>query len=361
MAEGSSLAGYLRRAAVVLFVSVTVVLGWTGFQLWDAWRDVGRVDFDPEASRTALEAAPREHTSTTLVLPPAAGNAAGDVVGEVASPFVEDLTVSLIIGSDQRSTAELSRRADVIMLFILPPGDRDPILLSIPRDLYIANPCTGGLSRANANLNGCGDLANGPEQLAIAVEDFTGLTVDHFLLLDFGGFQKVIEVAGGVEICVEYRVRDIKTGLALPAGCSTASGTQALAWVRSRRTEEFVDGTWRRMPGVNDLVRNQRQQDVLLEGFGFLGHFGDIRALTSVVSYLADAFVIDDGISLHDAISLAWSLRNLDLENVTRPVIPTEYGSTPEGASVLRPTESFEETIRAVYPDADVLFGGAAS
>ena len=45
----------------------------------------------------------------------------------------------------------------------------------------------------------------------MAVEDFTGVEIDHFAVFDFEGFKAIIDRVGGVEICVEYAVRDSHT------------------------------------------------------------------------------------------------------------------------------------------------------
>jgi hypothetical protein len=209
----SRVSGYLRRGAVVIGIAVIVVLGWTGYRLWRAWAGVERVAFDPGSARVALEG-----TEDRLNYQPIPGDDLGDDTGPIiegelaqeADAYARALLRSsneaveafLIVGSDQRAEIGVSRRADVILLFIIPAGDGNPILVSIPRDLYLPNPCTGTMSRVNANLNGCGDFANGPEQLAVAVEDFTGIEIDNFVVFDFDGFRAIIDRVGGVEVCV---------------------------------------------------------------------------------------------------------------------------------------------------------------
>ena len=89
-----------------------------------------------------------------------------------------------------------SSRADVIVLLLLPADGSDPVMVSIPRDLYLPNPCTGGYTRVNATLNGCGEAATGPELLSVAVEDFTGVQIDHFAVFDFEGFQAISRPGG---------------------------------------------------------------------------------------------------------------------------------------------------------------------
>jgi len=354
--------GYLRRAIIVVGVGVIAVIGWTGYQLWSAWHNVERVPFDVESARDNL-------TTTTIAgLPeddPDSPIIEGDLVDDPgvagATAFIpnESLNAFLVIGSDQREEAGPSRRADVILLFLLPADGGNPVLMSIPRDLYIANPCTGAKSRINANLNGCGDQATGPEQLAIAVEDFTGIPIDHFAVFDFEGFKNIIDRVGGVEICVQNPVMDTKVTpvpLDLSAGCSIAGGDQALAWMRSRHTQQFVNGSWSTVPGVNDLTRNQRQQDLIIQALTRLEDFNSITELTNLVEDVSDEFTIDSGLGLGEAIAFAWDLRSLDLSTVVRPVIPVANYEAPGGAFVLIPTSSFRDVLVEADPGAASMF-----
>lgn len=364
---------WLLRVVIVV-VSVTVVwAGWHAFKLWRAWQNVERVEFNVAEARQAIGDPANPFLGTEMaddepeVQPPEVEVDEIEVVDPdttaPTSPRVEPdaLQAFLVIGSDQRPQTGPSSRADVIVLFLVPADDADPIMVSIPRDLYLPNPCTGGMSRINANLNGCGDLATGPELLAVAVEDFTGIEIDHFAVFDFEGFKQVIDRVGGVEICVDYQVRDLHTEphLDLPAGCTLAGGEQTLAWVRSRKTQELVDGVWRTMPGVSDLERNQRQQELLLEALSRLKGFRSVTEFSALVEDLSDAFAIDEGLSLTDAIGIAWDLRDLEPSRISRPTIPVSYYVTSDGAYVLLPTSSFAEMLGEVYPAVtEILAGG---
>ena len=189
--------------------------------------------------------------------------------------------------------------------------------------------------------------------LTVAIEDYTGIEVDHFALFDFDGFETIIDGIGGVEICVDYRVKDSKSGLDLPAGCTTAGGDQALAWVRSRATLELVDGQWRVMPGVSDLVRNERQQDVILQVFSNVKNFDSPSELTRKVRTLADAFTLSNSIGIGEAVDLAWDLRSLDLNAVHRMTIPVTFYVNEREDQVLLPTVSFQDLILDIYPDVE--------
>jgi anionic cell wall polymer biosynthesis LytR-Cps2A-Psr (LCP) family protein len=126
------------------------------------------------------------------------------------------------------------------------------------------------------------------------------------------------------------------------------------------------NGAWVTMPGVNDLARNQRQQDMLIQALRKLKEYRNLTEFAGVVETLAGTFSIDDDLSLFGAIGLAWSQRDLDPSSILRPVIPTRFYTTEAGAIVLIPTETFHDVLASVYPDVDGLLaegadGGTAS
>ena len=372
MAIDPRIRSYVLRGALVVFATVFIWAGWTGFRVWRAWSNVERVEFETGDAREGLEAADNPYRMGVLTIPPTTddepadapitggevASGEGEVGGEIVADEivdVENLQSFLVIGSDQREETFKSRRADVILLVMIPGGNADPIMVSIPRDLYITNPCTGGLSRVNANLNGCGAIATGPEQLAVAVEDFTGVPVDHFAVFTFDGFEQIVERVGGVEICLENPVRDLKVkpvALDLPAGCNMAGPEQALSWVRSRKTQELVDGRWRTVAGVSDLERNARQQDLLVQALRRLKGFSDIGEFSGLVEDLTDAFAIDEGLGLGKAISTAWDLRGIDPDSIVRLKIPVRNFVNAGGEFVLLPDSSFAEVLTEAYPAA---------
>ncbi|HHC08597.1 MAG TPA: hypothetical protein ENK55_07755 [Actinobacteria bacterium] len=333
--------------ALVRVVAVTLLVGFgflafTGAQLLRSWQQVDRDVVDVDAAETILP--------LPSGLPDLAAADTGDSEDvarfSTAVPHTGDGYRSfLVVGGDAVAGA-----ADVIILTVLPDGGDPPFMVSLPRDLYVPNRCTGGYTRINATIHGC-DAINGPTLLALTVEDFTGLEVHHLVRFDFDGFKRIIDAVGGVEICVEYPVRDRKSGLDLPAGCTIADGEQALAWVRSRHTLQYVDGRWRRMPGAGDLMRNQHQQEVILELLSELKDFSSPDELTRAVAAVSDAFTLDDDLGLAEAIALAWSLRDLDPSEVRRLEIPVRLTSNSKGQSILVPTAPFSDVLAEAYPE----------
>jgi len=348
-----------KRFALRVAVGALVLLGAftaiTGAQILDSWNSVEREEFALADAKAILAGDDTTTTSTSANASTTTTTAA--VVAEDASTTTivpqnadEPYRTFLMIGGDEDSGA-----SDVILYVVMPTNGTDPFMMSFPRDLYVDNPCTGGKTRINALSHGCRDKGiNGGTLLSVQISEMTGIDVDHFAEFTFDGFVDIIDAVGGVEICVgDYAVRDLPNAhLELPAGCTDATGTQALSWVRSRHTQILKDGTWRSMPGTGDLMRNTHQQDVIFELASELQAFESPKQLTQTVASVADAFTLSDTLSLTDAISLAWSLRGIDVEEINRVVIPVKLSRSPANQSILIATAPIKEVIAEVYGDS---------
>ena len=330
----------LKRGLATALLVIAGYALFNGVQIWNSWRNVDRLSLNIAAASELLPL-PEEGIDVSGLSEGAANSVA-------ALPAAEgDFLSLLIVGSDL--SGEL---ADVIILTIIPANGDDPVMVSIPRDLYLNNPCTNTLDKINATLEGCIEKGiSGPALVALAIRQFTGIDIDHFALFDFEGFEEIVDQVGGVEICVENPVRDARAELELPAGCTTATGAQALAWVRSRRTQELVDGRWQTMQGVNDLTRNQRQQDVIIQVFAELTQLDSFEDLTRTVAGLTDAFTIDDDLGMGDALGLLWGMRGIDLDDLERIEIPVADELTANDGMVLVPVVPFDQVLAEVFPD----------
>jgi LCP family protein required for cell wall assembly len=266
----------------------------------------------------------------------------------ISPQLPDDMFVSiLLVGTDASGFL-----ADTIINVLLPSDGSTPLIVSIPRDLYLNDACTERYQRINRSMGGCRGLAGGPDLLAINVETFTGIKVDHYARVNFSGFATVVNRLGGTQICVgDYPIRDFKSGLDLEAGCHLADGEQTLAWVRSRSPEVFRDGAWVSAPG-SDFDRQRKQQDVLFQFASVLSSFDSVGALTGALENLASAVRIDSGLGLADAASLGFRYRGLGPSNVIRLSIPVENYRTAAGAQVLIPSVTFNQTLAARYPAA---------
>lgn len=266
----------------------------------------------------------------------------------VSPPLPDEMFESiLLVGAD-----ESGLRADAIIYALLPEGE-DPIITSIPRDLYVQNPCLREYTKINANLNGCGDDISGPELLSVAVARFTGVEVDHFIVVDFEGFADVVDAVGGIDWCFEYAVRDVKAHLDAPAGCYTLDGETALAWARSRHTRILKDGVWQGI-GASDFTRQEHQQELLLELLDKVASFESVRSLQSVAETAVANVSLSESLSVSYAVRLAWAYRNVRPSSIATVSLEGAPATTESGAWVLEPTISFNELLSDVYPAAYV-------
>lgn len=333
----------LKRIAVTFAVIAAVYSAFMALQIYDSWSTVDREVLATSEANATLPATSLPPLSDIVEDDPSVQPLEQVVV---AAPTIEGAYRSfLLIGTDE--AADL---ADVVLLTVLPADDDlAPFMVSLPRDLYVPNRCTTGYGRINSAFRACGDL-NAATMLTLAVEDFTGIKVDNFAIFNFEGFAEIIDGVGGVELCSEYPLRDAKAHLEFPGGCVNADGAMALAWVRSRHTEQLVNGSWRSVPGAGDLLRNQHQQEVILLLAEKLRTFESPTDLSNKINELSNAFIVDDGLGLGDTLSLAWSLRGIDVSTIQRLAVPVKLGRTTKGQSVLRATQPFDEVLGEFYP-----------
>ncbi|HVY96264.1 MAG TPA: LCP family protein [Solirubrobacterales bacterium] len=157
-------------------------------------------------------------------------------------------------------------RADTLML--IRAGGGTFRKLSIPRDSYAEIP-----GEAPQKINGA--FAFGGAALQIkTVEQFLGIQIDHVAIIDFTGFEKLIDAVGGVEVDVPHKLcADISGGagggqggvtLRLHKGTNTLDGEKALAYARVREPVECPGpGRSAYTLGYNDLDRERAQQAVI--------------------------------------------------------------------------------------------------
>ncbi len=319
-----------RRAKILIGLGgvvglVVLFMGWQGVRAYMAWNSVERVPFDLDEARTALTTVPADAGSTTTtVAPPAVGY---DAV--------------LVIGSDEKPPEHQEESyADAVLLYLMPDDGSGPLIVSIPRDLVVVDPCTGSRTKLDRTLSPCDGGISDAEHVALTVEDYTGIDIDHFALVKFDALVEIVDEVGGVELCSQYALREGANDL-LPAGCSTVDGEHALAWIRSRLTQEFVDGQWRFVDDVGDAMRVERQQELLFALFDELKGIRSPNQLAGLAEQLGDTIVLSDTLGIADAVGLAWDLRSMSASSIRTVTVPTEPATLPDGSFALRATVPF--------------------
>ncbi len=238
----------------------------------------------------------------------------------------------LILGTDTREgansqygTSEDSAgegQSDVMLLMDISTDNSRVSVTSFPRDLMVPIPdCTGkdGTVVAGAafgQLNAA--LETGPGCTVSAINNVTGLTIDHFMLADFTAVKELSNALGGVEVCVDHAMYDENgSWLKLPAGKSLVQGEDALAFLRTRHA--FGD--------ASDLERIKAQQFFLasmvrkVKSEGTLTNVPKLYTLADVVT---KNLTIDEGLGNIPAMTkIATRLAKIDLANVAFVTVPT--------------------------------------
>ncbi len=242
----------------------------------------------------------------------------------------------LIMGSDTRagqgsgfgkvSVYGTSARSDTTLLVHLYKGHTQALVVSIPRDsLVTILPCTlanGSTTQPWTTKFNAAFSEGGPACTIKTVEQLTGVYIDHYVVVNFLGFEKVVDAIGGVSMCLTKPVNDQKSHLTLPAGTSVLDGKTALAFVRARYT--LGDGSdtariRRQQAFLSSLVRKIKTAGVLLNPVKV---YGLLDATTS-------ALTMDPQLaSLSELQSIALSLRGLKSKDLRFVTVP----STPDGS-----------------------------
>ncbi len=212
----------------------------------------------------------------------------------------------LLVGSDSRAglTAAqrkklatgkaVGKRTDTMMLLHIPESGR-PTLVSLPRDSYV--PIEGhGSTKLNAAY-----AFGGPKLLTKTVERVTGIRIDHYMEIGFGGFVGIVDAVGGVNICVKQDIKDPKAGINLKKGCQDMDGGTALGYVRTRATG-----------AIPDFERTQRQRQFFSAVVQKAASPGTlINPFTSIPLALsaADSVAVDPGTGLFDLLSVGLAMR----------------------------------------------------
>ncbi|MFF1561587.1 LCP family protein [Streptomyces sp. NPDC058279] len=250
----------------------------------------------------------------------------------------------LIIGSDTRSGKDNARygrdkgsqRSDTAILLHLPADRKSVTAVSIPRDLVTEIPgcLTADGSRTEeqrAQFNWAYQWG-GAACTIRTVEKLSGIRIDHHMVLDFGGFKKMVDAVGGVEVCLKQPMDDAEARLRLPAGRQMLHGEQALGFVRARYS--VGDGS--------DTERMRRQQQFLaalvkkVQSNGVLLNPGRLYPLLDAAT---SSVTTDPGLaSLRGLYELVRGVRDIPTDQVRFLTVPRRpYAADPNRDELVEP------------------------
>ena len=262
----------------------------------------------------------------------------------------------LVVGYDSRAGltpaeikqlhvgSDVSSSTDSMMIIHVPANGSKATLISLPRDAYVEIP-GHGMNKLNAAFaDGSTSLpssatdderkAAGAQLLTETISNLTGLKIDHFVLVSFGGFVAISDAIGGVEVNLCNAVDDSPaanqaaglqggSGLVLSAGKHKIKGAQALQFVRQRH---FLPN--------GDLDRAARQRYFLSQAFRTVASAGtllDLGRLNSLVDAVDRSIWVDQSF---DLMNLAKQMSNLDPGHIVSKAIPFERFADVDVGSV---------------------------
>lgn len=256
----------------------------------------------------------------------------------------------LIVGSDSRDNVDPDdpnfadvlpnrnvggTRADTIIVARVDPRSEQVDMVSFPRDLWLPI-AGGGTDRINSAYG------DGRQVLIDTISENFGIAVNHYVEVDFTGFQRLVAALDGVPIYLDTEYRDTQSGLEpVGPGCTVLDGDTALAFTRARHLQfRDADGDWRTDP-TGDLGRITRQQLFIRKALGRVLALDvtDVLTLNRLLDVAVDSVAVDAGLSNDDLRALASRFRNFDPNTIRNHSLPTVGFRTSGGASVLRLVE----------------------
>jgi LCP family protein required for cell wall assembly len=255
---------------------------------------------------------------------------------EVAGPQ-EPLNI-LVMGSDDRDAAgnnidnqELgsSDRSDTTILMHLSADRKRAYGISIPRDSLVTRPTCK--NEDGESIPGGTDVMwneafalGGPGCTIRQFEKTTGVFVDHYIVVDFAGFESMVDAIDGVPVCIPEDIVDHAHGIDIPKGTREVEGKEALNYVRARYT--LGDGS--------DIGRIKRQQAFIAAMANKVISAGTLARVDRLVGFLnaaTDSLQVDPG--LDNVIKIAKigvGFQGIGLQNIQFVTVPWKYDQRPE-------------------------------
>lgn len=237
----------------------------------------------------------------------------------------------LLIGSDTREGAgnkvggDTPGLSDTTILLHLSGNRKLAYGVSLPRDAMVQRPWC---KRKDGNGTDPAELTQFNDAYAIGgaactvrtVEQLTDVPIDHFVVIDFNGFKKVVDALGGVKVCVPKDVDDTIGHIKLDKGTYVVKGQKALDYVRVRHDIGTVEN--------GDIGRMKRQQAFLASMSNKAVSAGTLFNPVRLVKFLDAAtksLATDPGLaSIGKLRSLASSFDGIGLDKIQFLTVPFE-------------------------------------
>jgi LCP family protein required for cell wall assembly len=247
--------------------------------------------------------------------------------GEAAGPGLSDTTIMIHLSADRQSAYGIS----------------------IPRDSLVERPdCIdedgNTIPGASSAMWNEAFATGGPACTIRQFEQLTDVRIDNYVVVDFNGFQAMVDAIDGVEVCVPQDINDQAHGIVIKAGTREISGKEALSYVRVRHVEG-TDGS--------DLGRIQRQQAFVAAMVNKVVSGNVLARPDRLVSFLnaATSALTTDIENIGRMARIGSEFRDVGLARIQFITVPWQYApSDPNRVEWLPEAEELWEKVRNDAP-----------
>ncbi len=247
----------------------------------------------------------------------------------IAPQWQEGTTTYLVVGTDLPGT---EGPASVTSLLVHVAADEErAVLVSVPPTAMVDTPACptgdGDVREAVSEAFASSLLTGGPACMVRAVQQLSGLRVDHYLSVDLGRLPSLVDAVGGVSVCLPTAgPADAASAAPLPAGSSRLTGERATRYLTPGDAGSDVTG-------AAAAERAQLLLSATLRTAVSAGTLANTPELTRFLTRAADALTVDEQTTLGDLRTLAAALGDLEGGAVQRAGLPVaQVGYVPAGS-----------------------------
>ncbi len=208
----------------------------------------------------------------------------------------------LLLGVDEREgSSNFEGRTDTIIIFHIGKWGEKDTLISIPRDtrVYLEGH---GWNKINAAY-----VYGGEKMIKQEISELTGIEIDKYMLINFNGFKRIIDISGGVDIVVDEPLHDHLSGADFDSGTYHMDGEQALSFARCRATARA------------DLDRADRQKYLINEVIKQKVNFSMIPKTPEIITALNEETKSDFSIWDFGSVGFVLLFSSKDINHITIP------------------------------------------
>ncbi len=283
---------------------------------------------------------PAPHLTQTVKAPDSSGGLNPEnilLIGNETRAGLTNPQEIAALGSPQEYSGSLS---DVIMILHLDPATHAASILSIPRDLFVPMPAgspVGSYQKIDAALN---DGVKGPDNLINAIQQDLGIPINHYIELNFDGFQNSVNALGGINVDFPEPLYDAQSLLNIgQTGCIHINGNEALALVRARHLQYDPPGNsspqsdWPYDPesDLSRIVRDHTFLRIVVSTAESEGFANPLKA-NAFIGAIINQITIDPGLK-GQLLSLISHYHNLNPTSVPELTLPVTQVAGPDGYS----------------------------